>query len=52
MKATTTILAAIFTRSINVLIASNNGAVMNTETTNVRVLAPVTPSVADFSDGI
>ena len=51
MKATTTILAAIFTLSMNVLFASNDGAVVNSETNSFQTaLAPNTPAEATFED--
>ena len=51
MKATTTILAAVLTLSINVLLAGNDEAIMNSETNTVRTsLAPATPSEATFED--
>ena len=51
MKATTTILAVILTLSMNVLFASNDGAVMNTETNSFQAsLAPSTPAEATFED--
>jgi hypothetical protein len=51
MKATTIILTAIFALSMNVLFASNDGAVMNTETKSVQtLLAPNTPAEATFED--
>ena len=51
MKATTTILTAIFALSMNVLFASNDGAAVNTETNSIRVsLAPVTPAEATFEE--
>ena len=52
MKATTIILAAVFTLSMNVLLASNDGAVGNNETYSLQVLAPITPSEATFEDVI
>ncbi|MEI7661800.1 MAG: hypothetical protein WCK34_06375 [Bacteroidota bacterium] len=51
MKATTTILAAVFTLSMNVLFAGNDGASMNSETSTVRLsLAPATPVEATFEE--
>ncbi|MCX6304083.1 MAG: hypothetical protein NT040_03860 [Bacteroidetes bacterium] len=51
MKATTTILAAVLTLSMNVLFASNDGAVMNSETNSFHIsLAPVTPAEATFEE--
>ena len=50
MKATTTILAAVLTLSMNVLFASNDGAPVNSETNSVLTLAPSTPSEATFED--
>ena len=44
MKATTTILAAVLTLSMNVLFASNDGAAVNTETNSfLTSLAPSAP---------
>lgn len=51
MKASTIILAAALTLSINVLFASNDGAVMNRETTSdFTSLAPSTPAEATFEE--
>ena len=50
MKATTIILAAVLTLSMNVLFASNDGAVVNSESSSVQTLAPSTPSEATFED--
>ena len=51
MKATTTILAAILTLSMNVLIAGNDGAALNSETNLFQTsLAPGTPAEATFED--
>ena len=52
MKATTTILAAIFTLSMNVLFASNDRAAVNTtmNSSTFTALAPATPAEATFED--
>jgi hypothetical protein len=51
MKATTTILAAVFTLSMNVLFAGNDGASVNIETNSFPIaLAPATPAEATFED--
>ena len=51
MKASTILLAAALTLSMNVLFASNDGAVMNRETTgNFISLAPSTPAEAIFEE--
>lgn len=51
MKATTIILAAALTLSMNVLFARNDGAVMNRETSSgLTALTPVTPAEATFED--
>ena len=51
MKATTTILAAIFILSMNVLFASNDRAAVNSETNSFHAsLAPSTPAEATFED--
>ena len=51
MKATSTILAAILTLSMNVLFAGNDEATLKTGTTTFRVsLAPSTPAEATFED--
>jgi hypothetical protein len=52
MKATTTILAAIFTLSLNVLFASNDGAAVNNMMTPsiFTALAPATPAEATFEE--
>jgi hypothetical protein len=50
MKATTIILAAIFSLSLNVLIAGNDGATVNSRTHSLRALAPTTPSEATFEE--
>jgi hypothetical protein len=51
MKATITILAAIFTLSMNVLFASNDGAAVNSESNSFHAsLAPATPAEATFED--
>ena len=51
MKTTTMILAAIFTLSMNVLFAGNNGAVENSEASPFRTsFAPSTPSEATFEE--
>ena len=50
MKATTTILAVIFTLSLNVLFASNDGAAVNTEPNSLTALAPITPAEATFEE--
>ena len=52
MKATTIILAAIFTLSMNVLFASNDGAVVNNNInpSTFATLAPSTPAEATFED--
>jgi hypothetical protein len=51
MKATTTILAAVLTLSMNVLFAANDGAAVNSETSSFCTsLAPVTPSEATFEE--
>ena len=52
MKATTTILAAVLTFSMNVLFASNDGAVVNNNinSSTFTTLAPATPAEATFED--
>ena len=50
MKATTIILAAVLTLSMNVLFAGNDGATVNNETYSVLTLAPSTPSEATFEE--
>ena len=52
MKATTTILAAVLTLSMNVLFASNDGAVVNNNinSSTFTTLAPATPAEATFED--
>src|ERR1035437_733698 len=52
MKATTTLLAAILTLSMNALFASNDGAaVINNMTSSTFIaLAPVTPAEATFEE--
>ena len=51
MKATTIILAAVLSLSMNVLFASNDGAVVNAETNSFQVsLAPGTPAEATFEE--
>lgn len=52
MKATTTILAAVLTISMNVLFASNDGAAVinNMNSTTFTTLAPATPAEATFED--
>ncbi len=52
MKATTTILAAVFTLSMNVLFASNDGAVVNNHEINsvITSLAPSTPAEATLEE--
>ena len=51
MKATTTILAAVLTLSMNVLFASNDGASVNSETNSFHTsLAPNTPAEATFEE--
>jgi len=50
MKATTIILATVFTLSMNVLFASNDGAVVNSESSSVLTLAPNTPAEAAFEE--
>lgn len=51
MKATTTILAAVLTLSMNVLFASNDGAAVNSETNSFHIsLVPSTPTEATFED--
>jgi hypothetical protein len=50
MKATTIILAAVLTLSMNVLFASNDGVAVNSETNSILTLAPSTPSEATFED--
>ena len=51
MKASTILLATALTLSMNVLFASNDGAVMNRETTsNFTSLAPSTPTEAIFEE--
>ena len=52
MKATTTILAAVLTLSMNVLLASNDGAAVNNtmNSTTFTALAPSTPAEATFED--
>lgn len=45
------ILAAVFTLSMNVLFAGNDGAPMNSESISFQAsLAPVTPAAATFED--
>jgi len=48
MKATTIILAAVLTLSMNVLFASNDGVVVNNS--SVVTLVPSTPSEATFEE--
>ena len=51
MKATTIILAAALTLSINALFASNDGSPVNNEMNSIAgSLAPSTPSEATFED--
>lgn len=51
MKATTIILAAALTLSLNALFAGNDGAVSNSATISfLNSLAPRTPSVATFEE--
>ncbi len=51
MKATTTLFAVVLTLSMNVLFASNDGAVVNRETNTFRTtLAPTTPAEAIFEE--
>ena len=51
MKATSTILAVVLTFTMNVLFASNDGAVVNYETNSFHTsLAPETPAEATFED--
>ena len=51
MKATTTILAAVFTLSINVLFANNDGAAVIRETSSFHTtFAPGTPAEATFDE--
>jgi hypothetical protein len=51
MKAKTTIIAVILTFSLNVLLASNDGAVMNAETNSFQTsLVPSTPVEASFEE--
>jgi hypothetical protein len=50
MKATTIILAAVLSLSMNVLFAGNDGTSVNSETNSVLTLAPSTPSEATFED--
>ena len=52
MKATITILAAVLTLSINVLFASNYGAVVinNLNPSTFTTLAPITPALATFEE--
>ena len=50
MKATTIILTAVLTLSMNVLFAGNDGASVNSETNSVLTLAPGTPAEATFED--
>lgn len=51
MKATTTIFAVVFTLSINVLFASNDGASVNRETNaGHTALAPSSPAEAIFEE--
>ena len=51
MKATTTILATVFTLSMNVLFASNDGATVKSEPNSFQnSLAPTTPAEATFED--
>ncbi len=52
MKATTTILAAVLTLSMNVLFASNDGTVVNNNinSSTFTTLAPSTPAEATFED--
>ena len=51
MKATAITLAAIFTLSMNVLFAGNDGAAVNTKTFTLQTsLAPSTPAEATFEE--
>jgi hypothetical protein len=50
MKATTTILAAVFTLSMNVLFAANDDAVISENRSVIISLAPGTPAEATFED--
>jgi hypothetical protein len=52
MKATTTILAAVLTLSMNVLFATNDGtgAINNINSSTFTTLAPNTPAEATFED--
>jgi len=51
MKASTTILAAVLTLSMNVLFASNDGVAVNVESNSFQtLLAPATPAEATFED--
>ena len=52
MKATTIILAAIFTLSMNVIFASSDGAVVNNNinSSTFATLAPSTPTEATFEE--
>ena len=52
MKATTITLAAIFTLSMNVLFASNDGAAVinNMTSSTFTALAPITPAEATFEE--
>jgi hypothetical protein len=51
MKATSTILAAVLTLSMNVLFASNDGAAVNSESNSFHIsLAPITPAQATFEE--
>jgi hypothetical protein len=52
LKATTIILAAVLTLSMNVLFASNDGAAVinNMKSSTFTALAPATPAEATFED--
>jgi hypothetical protein len=51
MKATTMIMAAVLTLSVNILFASNDGVAVNSENNSFSTsLAPVTPSEATFEE--
>ena len=51
MKATSTILAAVLTLSINLLFANNDGAAVHSESNSFHTtLAPATPAEATFED--
>ena len=51
MKATTTILAAVLTLSMNFLFANNDGAAVNSESNSFHIsLAPATPAEATFEN--